>query len=237
VDEARKEADAARALGIDNAQATAMLNEVAIQQKVGDAINGKRWIEAQRLVDQLAGVDARNEAIARFRSDITQGLERERTAELGQRIVAIQEKLRGAVQGRRWKDAQGLVDQLARLDPSNPALVSMRTAITQGLDQDAAKLTQGQLAAAERNGIVAFYSGEYAQAISLLQTLPSNSPRASFYLACSNAALSLVEGQKDPTRLQTARQQYSRARASENRFEPDRKYISPRILRLLDASP
>lgn len=81
-----------------------------------------------------------------------------------------------------------------------------------------------------------FFSGDYggaAAALTPLANAKDPSPGASFYLACSKAALVLT-GQADRGVLEDARALFARAGGA-SRFSEDRKFISPRILQLLEG--
>lgn len=90
----------------------------------------------------------------------------------------------------------------------------------------------------ERDGIGAFLSGQYAQASNLLASAAGatgTTPRAYFYLACSRTALAIV-GQADAAAITDARAMLARA-GDPAQFVADRRYISPRILRMLGVNP
>ena len=96
--------------------------------------------------------------------------------------------------------------------------------------------TQITSAAAEAIAMELFFSGDYggaAAALTPLANAKDPSPAASFYLACSKAALVLT-GQADRGVLEDARALFARAGGS-SRFSEDRKFISPRILQLLEG--
>jgi hypothetical protein len=132
---------------------------------------------------------------------------------------------------RAWSAATPLVDRLAALDSNNATVRTARQTIVRGVAEDNAK-------GLERSGLGAFYRGNYREALGTLGKVPAEltSPRVLFYLACSNAALALLEGEKGTTRLQRARELFRRARPQENTFAVDRKYISPRIIRVLEGA-
>src|SRR5438874_10600142 len=55
--------------------------------------------------------------------------------------------------------------------------------------------------------------------------------RVLLYMACSTAALALLEGAKGTARMQQARELFQQAQPNTNAFTLDRKYISPEIMR------
>ena len=89
----------------------------------------------------------------------------------------------------------------------------------------------------ERAALRAFFEGNYRTALTLLDNtaLKQNpTPRRLFYLACSNAALGLLEGDKGRSRITAARVQFAQAKGLDSQFAVDRRYISPRILATLE---
>jgi hypothetical protein len=94
--------------------------------------------------------------------------------------------------------------------------------------------TPPQPDAAEQAGVRAFRRGEYQAAIQILGALPTaaRSPRAGFYLACSNAALGFLQGPDGAGLVETARAQFALARRVGLKLGDEERYISPRILAL-----
>jgi tetratricopeptide (TPR) repeat protein len=91
-------------------------------------------------------------------------------------------------------------------------------------------------ASIERAAMAMFFSGDYGDAVAALTPLvndPNRSAATAFYLACSNAALVLT-GQADRDALDRARTLFVQSGGS-GRVSEDRKYISPRILQLLEG--
>ena len=90
--------------------------------------------------------------------------------------------------------------------------------------------------AAMRNGILAFFSGDYRSAVQQLQNAaqqPLISPRAQVLLACAKVGLALSGGADAAMLAQT--QAEFRSGALERYLTPaDRRYISPRILQQLE---
>ena len=93
-------------------------------------------------------------------------------------------------------------------------------------------------AALEKAALQAFFQGNYLTALSLLDDSAfkqNPTPRRLFYIACSNAALGLLEGEKGRGRITAARIQFAQANGLDSQFAVDRRYISPRILDTLSA--
>jgi tetratricopeptide (TPR) repeat protein len=89
----------------------------------------------------------------------------------------------------------------------------------------------------EEAAIAAYLSGRYDQSASVLgvlQTGVTGSERAYFYLACSRVALAIL-GQADAGSIADARAILSRA-GDPARFTADRRYISPRVLKMLGVT-
>ena len=63
----------------------------------------------------------------------------------------------------------------------------------------------------------------------------SATPRAYFYLACSQTALAIL-GRADANAVTDARANLARA-GNQAQFAADRRYISPRVLQMLGLNP
>jgi hypothetical protein len=88
----------------------------------------------------------------------------------------------------------------------------------------------------EREAIRLYFSGQYADAAArLAQEGNGASPRGYFYLACSRVALAIL-GQGGQSALDDARSMLGRA-GNPQQFAQDRRYVSPRVLRLLGLNP
>lgn len=88
-----------------------------------------------------------------------------------------------------------------------------------------------------RDGLLAFFSGDYGSAIPLLASAaqePSASPRAQVFLACAKVGLVLTGG-GDAAMLREARAAFQNADAQRNLSAADRRFISPRVLQQLET--
>jgi hypothetical protein len=91
---------------------------------------------------------------------------------------------------------------------------------------------------AEEAAIRAYLSGQYDQVAALLAdsvTGARATPREYFYMACSRAAL-VILGQGSTTDIDEAKRLVARA-GSPAQFVEDRRYVSPRILKMLGLNP
>ncbi len=91
---------------------------------------------------------------------------------------------------------------------------------------------------AEADAIRAYLSGQYEQAAALLSGSvqgPGATPRAFFYLACSRTALAIL-GQGGSADVDDAKVLLARA-GNPAQFAEDRRYVSPRVLRMLGLNP
>jgi hypothetical protein len=91
---------------------------------------------------------------------------------------------------------------------------------------------------AEEAAIRAYLSGQYDQAAALLSNsvaLAAATPRGYFYMACSRTAL-VILGQGGSADIDEAKLLIARA-GSAAQFAEDRRYVSPRILKLLGLNP
>ena len=93
-----------------------------------------------------------------------------------------------------------------------------------------------------RAGLRAFYRAEYDKALEAFSRIPKSASgglpreRVVFYMACSTAAMALLEGAKGRPRLQQARELFQQSQPDRNPFTLDRKYISPEIIGALEAT-
>ena len=88
-----------------------------------------------------------------------------------------------------------------------------------------------------RSGLLAYFSGDYTEAIQQLETIPEGvaSPRDRVFLACARAAVVLT-GRGDAAVLRTARAEYQKAGRANALRPQDRRFISPKVLELLEKS-
>ena len=160
----------------------------------------------------------------------TLGIDMARVDDVERRIdIAVLEgRTQTALAGGDVKEAQRLVGELRTLDARNGRLAGFETAITKAITDGAT--------AVMRTALRAFFSGEYQTTIRLLEPMDAGpqSPRALLYLACSHAALALLEGPKGTARLQRGRELYARVRQATAKFAVDRRLLSPQILRALE---
>lgn len=88
----------------------------------------------------------------------------------------------------------------------------------------------------EREAIRLYLTGQYADASNrLARAGASATPRELFYLACSRTALAIL-GQGGTTAIDDAKSLVARA-GNPDQFAEDRRYISPRVLRMLGLNP
>ena len=88
-----------------------------------------------------------------------------------------------------------------------------------------------------RNGLLAFFSGDYGTAIPLLSSAaqqPGATPRAAVFLACAKVGLVLTGG-GDAAMLREARAAFQSVDAQRDLSAADRRFISPRVLQQLEA--
>jgi hypothetical protein len=89
----------------------------------------------------------------------------------------------------------------------------------------------------ELAAVAAYFNGQYDEADRLLAAAASGgaSPRALFYLTCSRAAL-IILGRGDRDAFRQARQALTSAGGAAT-FAADRRYISPRVLQMIEGTP
>lgn len=88
-----------------------------------------------------------------------------------------------------------------------------------------------------RAGLLAYFSGDYGEAIQQLEVIPESvaDARLRVFLACARTA-AVLTGRGDATVLRTARAGYRSAGGANALRVQDRRFISPKILELLEKS-
>ena len=87
-----------------------------------------------------------------------------------------------------------------------------------------------------RNGLLAFFSGDYRGSIPLLQSAaqqPDVSSRARVFLACAKAGLVLTGG-GDASLLRESRAEFQNAAVAQALTDVERRFISPKVLEQLE---
>jgi tetratricopeptide (TPR) repeat protein len=149
-------------------------------------------------------------------------------ARVGQ-LEAARTAFENAVVAGRSDDAQTSLETVVGIAPGSSELAGLTARFN---------LLLGNLDRAQqvREGLRAFYVGDYAGAISVLESLVDASPpsdRALLYTASSLAAQALLSADTGNDGLTGARALYQRAVGGETDFSSDRRFISPAILEAL----
>lgn len=153
-------------------------------------------------------------------------------AQQQQTLAASVKAVSDALADSDYIRAQAAVGVLARLAPSYSQLPDFRARV-------AVLRETRNAASAERAAMRAFFNNNYEQAIKLLRDSRERrplSPRGYFYLACGQAALALREATVDQAQLVEARRVLNEGGAPAAAL-PDRRYVSPRILKELGPRP
>ncbi len=214
------------------------------QKFVADArthIQAHRYADARASADsafKAAGDASSRQQVEQLRSEIDTAEQRRRTQESGRAVKLAWTALAAGNPGA----ARSQIEVIAGLDPQNSELPKLRAGLAKFEPRPPPTTTAGaDIARIEREAMRQFFSKDYQGAKATLQSslkAGRTSPRIYLYLACSDAALSLLSGpSQDAALLQQARQHYAQAKPQENGFAADRQYISPRILQLLGATP
>jgi hypothetical protein len=144
----------------------------------------------------------------------------------GRRLTAVVE---GHLTRRDAPAARRELDALVREVPGYPS-ESLRARVAR-LEAEL------QSTALQRDAILEYYRGRYAQSLALLAKAASIAPlppRALFYRACGLTALVEVSpGTRDASLLAEARSYYRDAAAAPEQFADDLSYISPKVRRKL----
>ncbi len=185
-----------------------------------DQIRENRFSDAHSALDAAAGL-----GIDQSRVDTVAGeLRRAEAAD-------VEGSFRRALQAERVGEAEQEMTRWARIDPSSPGLAGARSSLDKLKDRLGALLV-------ERQGVQAFLQGQYEAALQTLTGLVKRggaSPRAQFFLACSQAALGLLQGGAT-SQLAGARATYRAARQQQGQFTRERRFVSPRILQVLEGT-
>jgi tetratricopeptide (TPR) repeat protein len=176
----------------------------------------ERWSDARRALDAARQTQLDAASVGR----ISRELEAAEWLAIARQHIATQD----------WQRADEALRRVARADPANESAKGLRAAVEAGL-------TQLSGSALERAALRSFYQGRYEQAEQLLRRVATVSPsaRVHLYLGFSRVALALVSGATDGPLVETARADFDRARRLSPDVHVDRKYVSPRVLALLET--
>ena len=134
----------------------------------------------------------------------------------------------------------------------NPSLPELRKLLSEyegtgvSVDEVRRRITAAEAAEAtaarargERAGMIEFYSGNYQKALSAIAEAEKIAPlsaRGNFYRACILASLATRGKTMNQGQLREARRFYTLAASQAGEFKDDLRYVSPRILQLLQGS-
>ena len=197
------------------------------------AISRGNDTEAQAQIQRLSALNPQHPGLAQLRSDLADVRRR------GEEQIAG--RARTALASRNAAAAGQEIARLAAANPQHPALAALRNELA-SLDAstkpDASAIAAADATrrrtAAEREAVLLFHRGDYAGARQRLQAFPETpSPRMHLYLACSQAALAILNN--DTSLAAAARRTYALARPNADQFATDLRYISPTIVKLLNG--
>jgi len=157
--------------------------------------------------------------------------------ELGENAQAFEK----AINARNVKEAERLYSIVARLSPKDSRLSEYREQIKNILPPgETSTKTVTVIDSLEHEGIIAFYSGDYRNAIEQLKRVTNvkkDSARAYFYLGCSTAAIALMKPKNEEAKmLERVREYFVQVHKIDPGFKHSRKFISPRIMQIYDAN-
>ena len=124
-----------------------------------------------------------------------------------------------------------------RADPLTPSASTVKPGPSDNETFKNPGVIQPPSPAALRNGLLAFFSGDYGAAVPLLARAaeqPASNPRAAVFLACAKVGLVLTGG-ADAMLLREARVDFQSANARQALSAADRRLISPRVLQQLET--
>jgi hypothetical protein len=217
--DARVSAQQARNLNVDNPKVDALIAEIGRHERFEAAIasartalDANRFADARRAITQARAMNV-DEAAAT-------GLSRRVD------VQDLTKQLESLVAAKSMAAMPAVIEKLDAIDPRNRTVFAARSLMAASASDDQK----------ERLGVGQFYRGEYADAVAALSPLSdSGRMRAHLYLACSKAALALIE--RNPEKRQSlereARQHLQPVRARPAAFASDLRYLSPSIVQML----
>jgi len=187
---------------------------VNLIKKAEDALSEKDFKQSRELAKQAAAM----------------GLDETRIKGLSKRIDLSEklDALERAVNKKDWPAAQKAAQQVVSFDPGNRELTRLQSLIERGLSEMKAQEL-------EDRGLLAFLSGDYQQAIILLERVANakeDSAETWFYLGCSHAAIGFLQGKEGQPLLQKAQREFEQVRKLDPKFKTTPGFISPRIVEL-----
>jgi len=185
-------------------------------KKAGDALAAKNFKQSRELAKQAAAM----------------GVDETKSSELFHEIDLAEtlDSLAKAVNKKDWVAAQKAAQQVASLDPGNNELMLSQPLIEQGLSE---MKTQDL----EDRGLLAFLSGDYQQAVALLErviVVKKDLAETWFYLGCSHAGIGLLQAKEEL--LQQAQREFAQARKLDPKLHYSPGFISHRILELYEQA-
>ena len=175
--------------------------------------------EARRILDEIASKQAAE----------LQAKEKQ------QKIKEVQ----NAIDSGNFENAERLALALKVQYPSDSRVQNLLKQIQDTRNSQVDVLKQEEIRkSVERDVLIAYYRGEYDQAIRLANLgLPKvpQSWRLHFFLGCAYAALSILEESGTDDRLRLARESFRRARSLSS-STPIPPYISPKIIEIYKSS-
>jgi len=213
----------------DKKEAAIVLTKIELAETLNllrTAETNKNIPGMQKWASKLQSLDPFHPALTDYRRLLAE-LENQPEENLKKELTERIQTLKNAIRGKDWVLAQLEAEGIRTVDPQNNSLKKLPPEVY------------------EIPAILQFYSGQYQKSIKALEkSLQQNktSARVYFYLGCNNAALALLEsksekGKDERERLvQRAIKQFVEARSLQTTIKVDRKFISPRILKLYDES-
>jgi hypothetical protein len=208
----------------------------ATLQQANDALNDQRYDDAKDNANRVLMLDPANRDARRILDEITSRQAAELQArEKQQKIKEVQ----NAIDGKNLEEAERLALALKVQYPSDSKIQNLLKQIqdTRNSQVDVSKQEEIRKSV-ERDVLIAYYRGEYDQAIRLANLgLPKvpQSWRLHFFLGCAYAALSILEEGGTEDRLRLARESFRRARSLSS-STPIPPYISPKIIEIYKSS-
>ena len=186
----------------------------ATLQQATDALNDQRYDDAKDNANRVLMLDPANREARRILDEIASRQAAELQAKDKQQKM---KQVQNAIDGGNLEDAERLALALKVQYPSDSKIQNLLKQIQDNRNSQVDVVKQEEIRkSVERDVLIAYYRGEYDQAIRLANLgLPKvpQSWRLHFFLGCAYAALSILEESGTDDRLRLARESFRKARS------------------------
>jgi tetratricopeptide (TPR) repeat protein len=212
-------------------------------QQARNSLNQGRYDDAKNLINNALQLDPTNRDAKALLNDLiakqaAEAVNREKQ----QKFNDVKREIDAGNLENAEKLAQALKVLYPNDDRVNGLMKQIQDASNSQVDQAAKNVEAARQAelqkGVEHDVLIAYYRGEYDQAIRLANLGLPKAPqswRLHFFLGCSYAALAILDENGSEDRLRLARESFRRARSVSHSFTMP-PYISPKILEIYRSS-